>query len=261
MNRKKIHKMLIKIGIGILLIFQITGQIAMATMGTGMIDHNINHFGNIPKSQVECCIKTTTNNKIVNKDIKTAQIPKQTNSNLTQYGEKNMLTGKTSGQYASHSWYLNRLNNLATAYGKELHIYSGYRSVELQQQLFNQSDRTGKMVAMAGHSRHNVGLAIDCDSKWVTELNNKQLAKFGLYKPMNYENWHLEPIETKGKSTSELIARYGTPPDVLNCANQISSNEAELKEIIDKEMKRVDIEINSIKKEIQRLEILKSNGK
>jgi len=129
----------------------------------------------------------------------------------TQYGEKNMLTGKVSGENAPHSWYLNRLNNLATAYKQKLNVYSGFRTVELQRQLFNDSDKSGKMVASPGNSRHNAGLAVDCDSQWVKDLSNKELAKYGLYKPMDYENWHIEPIETKGKSTESIIAQYGIP--------------------------------------------------
>jgi len=147
------------------------------------------------------------------KDInKATTIAINTNTlKTTQYGEKNMLTGKISGELAPHAWYLNRLNNLATAHNKKLNIFSGYRSFELQQQLFNNSDKTGRMVAPAGRSRHQAGLAIDCDTKWVTELTNEELAKYGLHKPMSYENWHIEPIETMGKSTEQLIVCYGIP--------------------------------------------------
>ena len=122
-----------------------------------------------------------------------------------------MLTGKVSGQYSVHPYFQNRLNNLATAHNKKLNIFSGYRSVELQRELFNNSDRSGRMVAEAGRSRHNAGLAVDCDG-WAKKLTNKELAKYGLYKPMIYEDWHIEPIETKGKSTQQLIVKYGLPP-------------------------------------------------
>jgi len=233
MNRKKIHRMLIKIGIGILLIFQLTGQIAMATMGTGMIDHNTNHFGDIPKSQVECLVKTNTNLKNVK------------SNSITQYGDENMLTGKVIGELAPHGWYLNRLNNLARAYNKKLNVYSGYRTIELQRQLFNNSDRSGKMVAEAGHSRHNVGLAVDVDSRWVKELNNTQLAKYGLYKPMSYEDWHIEPIETKNKSTEQLIAHYGIPSrPALNKSKskeKINVCKSIIEMIVDKEIARIDM--------------------
>jgi len=252
MNRKKIHRMLIKIGIGILLICQITGQIAMATMGTGMINHNINHFGDIPKSQVECLYKTNTNNKTLKTDIKV-----KSSNTTNQYGEKLMLTGKITGQYASHDWFLNRLNNLARGNNKKIEIFSGYRSFELQQQLFNDSDKSGKMVARAGYSRHNAGLAVDCTG-WVCKLNNSYLAKYGLYKPMDYEDWHIEPIETKGKSTQQIIAQYGIPTEINKLNKEINVCESEIQKIVDKEIIRIDKEIIVIKTEMARIEMLKA---
>ena len=265
MNRKKIQKMLIKIGIGILLIIQLTGQIAMATMGTGMIDHNINHFGDIPKSQVECLYKTNTNNKteieykVKNSNINVETIKSTKANKLNQYGDKNMLTGKVTGELAPHNWYLNRLNNLALAYNKKLNVYSGYRSVELQRQLFNNSDRSGKFVARAGSSRHQVGLAVDVDSIWVKELSNKQLAPYGLYKPMTYEDWHIEPVETKGMTTQDLIAYYGIPSDKQILVE--GNSETQTTEHVDPEE---EINITSlikiaIDKEIDRIEMLKQN--
>ena len=266
MNRKKIHRMLIKIGIGILLIVQLTGQIAMATMGTGMINHNINHFGDIPKSQVECLYKTTTNNKteieykVKNSNINVETIKSTKANKLNQYGEKIMLTGKITGEYACHDWFLNRLNNLARDSNKKIEIFSGYRSFELQQQLFNDSDKSGRMVAKAGTSRHNAGLAVDCTG-WVCKLNNKDLAKYGLYKPMDYENWHIEPIETKGKSTQQIIARYGIPTEINKLNKEINVCESEIQKIVDKEIIRIDKEIIVIKTEMARLEMLKQNNR
>jgi len=245
-------------GIGILLIFQLTGQIVMATAGTGMINHNINHFGDTVKSQVECVVKTTTNNNTYsNTNIK---VNTSINKSTTQYGEKNFLTGKVTGELAPHGWYLNRLNNLARDYNEKLNVYSGYRSFELQRQLFNDSDRSGKFVAPAGKSRHQVGLAVDIDSKWVKELNNKQLAKYGLYKPMSYEDWHIEPVETKGKSTQELISHYGIPSDKI----LVNKYKSETK--VDNESKEKIHVVKSliqllVEKEITRIETLKANNK
>lgn len=28
-------------------------------------------------------------------------------------------------------------------------------------------------------------------------MSNEELSQYGLYKPMDYENWHLEPVETR----------------------------------------------------------------
>jgi len=228
MNKKKIYKMLVKLGIILVLITNITLTISMAAVG-GTIKHpsipvkcevaQISNAGidKIISDSVKYGIKNNEAiDRIINRMMKNK--PRIINKSdkaekYNQYGEKNMLTGKVSGQYAPHAWYLNRLNNLARGYNKKINVFSGYRSVELQRQLFNDSDRSGKMVANAGQSRHNAGLAVDVDG-WVTELNNDQLAKYGLYKPMDYENWHIEPIETKGKSTEQLIAKYGTPIDI-----------------------------------------------
>ena len=244
MNKKKIHKMIIKLVTGLVLIVYFTTSGIIGFKPVKALPNN--------KTLVEYKIKNDSVKD--NKNIKVSNVK----SNLTQYGEKNMLTGKIGEDYAVHSWYLNRLNNLATAYHKELNIFSGYRSPELQQQLFNDSDKTGKMVARSGYSRHQAGLAIDCDSKWVKELNNTQLAKFGLYKPMDYEDWHIEPIETKGWTTQQLIVRYGTPPEIKNTNKEINLCEAELQTVIDKEIKRIDSEITSINKEISRLQILQT---
>ena len=122
-----------------------------------------------------------------------------------------MVTGKVTGTNAPHGWYMERLNNLANAHGKQLHIISGYRSIEEQTVLYNNSDKSGRLVAPPGYSRHNAGLAVDVTSEWAKNLTNPELAKYGLHKPMCYENWHIEPLETQGKSTQQLIQQYGRP--------------------------------------------------
>ena len=207
MNRKKIHKIIVKLITGICLIvyFTTSGIIGFNTVKAEAVSPNA-------KYTVEYKVKSSSS----------------------------MLTGKIGGQYTIHPWYQNRLNNLARDYGKKINIYSGYRSVELQRQLFNNSDRSGKMVAPPGKSRHNVGLAVDCDG-WATELNNTQLAKYGLYKPMSWENWHIEPIETKNKSTEQLMAKYGTPNEIIvNKPSEEVSIRSIVKMLVDKEIDRID---------------------
>lgn len=132
-----------------------------------------------------------------------------------EYRQKNvcMLTGKFNGQYAPHDWFVNRLNTLALAHGKKINILSGYRTIEEQKILFANSNGSGKMVARPGYSRHNVGLAVDVTDDWALKLGNTELAKFGLYKPMDWENWHIEPLETRNRTTAELVRSYGTPTD------------------------------------------------
>jgi hypothetical protein len=55
------------------------------------------------------------------------------------------------------------------------------------------------IVGKPGTSRHQFGLAAD-GSGWVKLLTNADLAPFGLWKPMSYESWHIEPIETRKAS-------------------------------------------------------------
>jgi hypothetical protein len=182
-NKKKIHKIIIKLITGICLVvyFTTSGIIGFKPV-----------------------------NAITNKNIEISMTQKFTCNYTVQSVKKDMLIGKVSGDDSSHIWFTNRLNELAKAHNKKLVIVSGYRSYEKQQEMFNNSDRSGKFVARAGCSRHNAGLAVDV-SDWATKLTNKQLEQFGLYKPMEYENWHIEPIETRGLSTKQIIAKYGLP--------------------------------------------------
>lgn len=53
------------------------------------------------------------------------------------------------------------------------------------------------MVAAPGTSPHEDDLAIDGDNR-IEAISNYVLAKFGLCRPMGYEPWHIQPIETKG---------------------------------------------------------------
>jgi len=53
------------------------------------------------------------------------------------------------------------------------------------------------MVAAPGSSPHEQHLAIDGDKR-IEAMNNYTLARFGLIRPMAYEPWHIQPMETKG---------------------------------------------------------------
>ncbi len=78
--------------------------------------------------------------------------------------------------------------------GKQLRVGSGYRSIERQRQLWEASDKSGKMVARPGGSQHNFGRAADLkylggDAKsWV----HQNAGNYGLAFPMDYEPWHIE---------------------------------------------------------------------
>jgi len=133
-----------------------------------------------------------------------------------------------------HEFLAERLNNISRAYGKSITINSGYRSDEEQIKLINEwraknpgksEAERRKWVADPGRSNHAVGIAADI-SGWIQNLSEAELAKFGLYRPMSWEPWHFEPIETKlyGRSRSELMPLFGTPMEPNpNLARYISS--------------------------------------
>lgn len=54
------------------------------------------------------------------------------------------------------------------------------------------------MVAAPGNSNHEFRHAVDSGDVWFKALSNKELAPFGLYKPISEEPWHVQLIETKG---------------------------------------------------------------
>lgn len=96
-----------------------------------------------------------------------------------------------------------------------LQVGSGYRSVERQRQLWENSDKTGKWVAPPGRSFHNHGQAVDI---WyngqrldkapaaVREWVHANARNYGLYFPMGHEPWHIEPQGTRGGSSSGTVA-------------------------------------------------------
>lgn len=55
------------------------------------------------------------------------------------------------------------------------------------------------MVAAPGTSPHEKHLAVDGDHR-IEVISNYVLNRFGLCRPMAYEPWHIQPIETMGVS-------------------------------------------------------------
>lgn len=89
------------------------------------------------------------------------------------------------------------LNQMIAASGGRVWVTSGYRSPERQAQLYEAALRkygseheARKWVAPPGKSRHGMGLAADLggDLAWVRQ----NAARFGLYQPMRWEDWHWE---------------------------------------------------------------------
>lgn len=95
-----------------------------------------------------------------------------------------------------------------------LQIGSGYRSVERQQQLWDEAlkkygspEAARKWVAPPGKSQHNHGNAVDI---WyngvrldkapaeVRDWVHQNAAAYGLRFPMSWESWHIEPAGARG---------------------------------------------------------------
>lgn len=94
-----------------------------------------------------------------------------------------------------------RLDALIAASNGMVYITSGFRSVDEQQTLWNNAvakygseDAASKWVARPGHSNHNKGVAADLGGDM--GIAHQLAPQFGLYFPMPWENWHIEPLST-----------------------------------------------------------------
>lgn len=97
--------------------------------------------------------------------------------------------------------------------GLSVRIVSSYRTVEQQTYLWEQAlkkygsaSAARKWVAPPGKSRHNSGKAIDIymyrNGKQIPQKEFDQIiAKAGMYRPMSWEGWHIEPLSTKADRT------------------------------------------------------------
>lgn len=104
----------------------------------------------------------------------------------------------------------NNILTIAKSRGIDVKVTSSYRSVAKQEYLFNKalkkygSERAArKWVAPPGKSRHNYGKAIDMhmyrNGKKVAQSEfDEIIAQAGMYRPMSWEGWHVEPLSTKG---------------------------------------------------------------
>ncbi|WP_421930035.1 D-alanyl-D-alanine carboxypeptidase family protein [Nitratireductor rhodophyticola] len=95
-----------------------------------------------------------------------------------------------------------------------LGIYSGYRSVDHQRQLwenalkkYGSASAARKWVAPPGRSNHNHGQAVDLSyngqslaraPKDVRDWVHANARNYGMYFPMEHEPWHIEPMGTRG---------------------------------------------------------------
>jgi hypothetical protein len=114
--------------------------------------------------------------------------------------------------------FSNRLQMFVAASGGRISITSGFRSVERQQQLWDAAlkkygdpEVADNWVARPGKSHHNKGIAADLGfaDAGAREWAHSNAARFGLYFPMEWEPWHIEP---SGVQASADPGAYTTPP-------------------------------------------------
>lgn len=101
-----------------------------------------------------------------------------------------------------------RIKAMIDSSGGRLSVRSGYRSYERQLELFQQAVRKYGSEAAARKwaadprrgrgSNHQHGLAVDLkfNTPEAIDWAHQNAARYGLFFPMSWENWHIEPIRT-----------------------------------------------------------------
>jgi len=97
---------------------------------------------------------------------------------------------------------LNMYQNAPPEVQKELGLASGFRSHQRQQELWDQSDKTGHTVARPGTSKHESGTAADLYgfglkgagdvSQATKDWVKANAGAYNLAFPMDYEPWHIQ---------------------------------------------------------------------
>ncbi len=130
---------------------------------------------------------------------------------------------KYSDETLVYSKLIAAVNILCVAKGRDCLCTSGFRSVEKQKIIAKQvlADNPGSkqradgsvygkngecLAAAYGKSNHFYCIAMDIGDSWFKSLGNDELKKYGLVKPMSYEPWHVELIETRGLSQAQKEA-------------------------------------------------------
>lgn len=159
-------------------------------------------------------------------------VDQQTSTTAVPTADPNKwVTGKKEGL---NQGFLNRLAAFGQAHGKVVVINSGYRSIAKQAELYNGyiNHLPGyNLAAKPGNSRHNYGYAADL-SGWPQQLPNSAYTPYGLYKAVPSENWHIEPVETKGKTAQQLagVKVDGMGATVSGVGSATSSEQGDISE-------------------------------
>lgn len=113
---------------------------------------------------------------------------------------------------------------------KELKITSGYRSPELQEQLwrdalkkYGSAKEARKWVAPPGRSQHNKGMAKDLHyaSDRTKEWVHKNAGNYGLAFPLKNEPWHIELATARKRDVQSQQQAAMPAPDVLGAAGDV----------------------------------------
>jgi predicted chitinase/uncharacterized protein (DUF305 family) len=132
---------------------------------------------------------------------------------------------------------------------KTITMTSGYRSTAQQAALYaaelkkdgGDAVKAGKNVAPPGRSFHEKGLAVDLNKSDVGPVNEAAqmglLAKYGLYRPLSNEPWHVEPIgDRKG-----ALAKVPVVGDGVNAPARDTSAAASVKKTSQKVQPKGDM--------------------
>ena len=145
--------------------------------------------------------------------------------------------------------FARRIQQLIASSGGRVSIISAYRSVERQQQLFDEAVRRDgseqaarRWVAPPGRSNHNRGVAMDLrfHTSDAREWAHENAGRFGLNFPMSHEPWHIEPVGVRDGTYSSNIKfdpdAYTIPPagvpDVVDTPRTLQSHMFSLHEML-----------------------------
>lgn len=126
--------------------------------------------------------------------------------------------------------------------GGDITIYSGYRSRQHQQELWDRAAakypdeaERRKWVAKPGSSMHNYGLAVDLrhngrrieHGEPVSDWMEANLGRFGLDRPLSNEGWHVEPAGAREDDSTWMVAM-----DDVGCREDFESGIVDAVDII-----------------------------
>ncbi len=106
--------------------------------------------------------------------------------------------------------FAGRLAALAKDKGQKIIYISGFRTKDKQQELYNlYLSGKGNLAGTPGSSWHEFGAAVDVTG-WACDLSNKELAAYGLCKPIASEDWHVQPVEVSRMNKTAFYNAYSS---------------------------------------------------